>query len=190
MHMSVGEFVSSKETKKDIKTVPRRNSVLNQGLVKSKSHGKRVKKGTYLSDQELSCWSEGLSLTDREFTAIKKSVHNCFTPSPLLCMSNSALHSMNTSLNVSRTTASFALSLDKWISDQVVRTPSRIIESSNTSENFMSTLEFIDMLRTSEDMGQSYDLEMRTYLNHDDVRPMDHKKVNRDSSEGDRRPIS
>ena len=192
MHMSVEEFVSSKETKKDTKNVLRRNSVLNQGLVKSKSHGKKVKKGTYLSDQELNCWSEGLSLTDREFTAIKKSVHNCFTPSPLLCVPNStpSPHSMNTSLNVSKTTASFALSLDNWISDQVVRMPPRIIESSRTCENFISTLEFIDMLRTSEGMGQSYDLEMRTYLNHDDIKPMDHSKVNRDTSERDRQPNS
>ena len=192
MHMSVEEFVGSKETKKDIKDVKRRSSVLNQGLVKSRLQGKKVKKGTYLNDQELNCWSEGLSLTDREFSAIKKSVQNCFTPSPLLCMSENTTQSrsVNTSLNTSRTTACFALSLDKWVSHQVVRMPPRIIKSSHTSENFMSTLEFIDLIRTIEGMGQSYDLEMRTYLNRDDIKPIDQTKVNRDTSGGGRRPIS
>lgn len=187
MRMCVSEFISSKRTKKESSSnhvKPRSN----QTKIKFGNGGKKVKMGTYLNDQELTCWSEGLSLSDREFKVIEKSVERCFSQQPLLCIpslntnsdsvqSNTStlgrsVCSVNTSLNssVGRMNAAFSLGLDKWVNDQTSSIPPRIAGPSIRSEHLMSTLEFIDILRTSDGMGQSYDLEMETFLDQNDVR--------------------
>ena len=169
LHLSVGEFVRSKS---DIATT-KTKSISNQGSsVKIRSNGKKLKKGSYLSSKELSCWSEGLSLTDREFTAVKKSVKSCFTPSPLLSLSrpHPSNQGHNASLNTSRTTATFTLGLDKWIDHQTSQMSHKIVGPSSASQKFVSILEFSDLLRTNEDMGHSYDMEMEGYLNRDDIK--------------------
>ena len=80
--------------------------------------------------------------------------------------------SVNTSLNssVGRMNAAFSLGLDRWVNHQVSSIPQKIAEHSSKSEDRMSTLEFIDLLRTSEGMGQSNDLEMETFLDRNDVK--------------------
>ena len=186
MHMSVSEFVGPKQTKKEISLNHLKLSS-NQAKIKFGNGGKKMKKGTYLNDQELNCWSEGLSLTDREFKAVEKSVERCFSQQ-LLCMSSlnaitdrvqsntstlgRSVCSVNTSLNssVGKMNAAFSLGLDRWVNHQVSSIPQKIVGHSSKSEDLMSTLEFIDLLRTSEGMGQSYDLEMETFLDRNDVK--------------------
>lgn len=172
MHMTVGEFISSKKD-----PVPHSKPT---SVTKIRSNGKKVKQGTYLSSQELSSWSEGLSLTDKEFDAVSKSIQRCFKPSPLLSLSKS--HTQNqftdTSLNTSRTTGSFQVCLDKWVGQQTARMSYKTIAPSLTTQKFVSVLEFSDLLRTSEEMGESYDMEMATYLNKCDVKSATNEIIN------------
>ena len=109
-------------------------------------------------------------------------LERCFSQQ-LLCMSSlnastdtstlgRSVCSVNTSLNssVGRMNAAFSLGLDRWVNHQVSSIPQKIVGHSSKSEDLMLTLESIDLLRTSEGMGQSYDLEMETFLDRNDVK--------------------
>jgi hypothetical protein len=148
--------------------------------------GKQKAKRAFLDDQELACWSEELSLSDREFRAVEKSVEKCFgRKMPFLSSkklknvpqqssqstfdSSFVQPSDNTSINTSVLNSKLSLSLSKWIHFQTAPVQTKVGGHSSTTSLLRSCLDFSDLLKVSEGMGASYDLEMQTFLNREDV---------------------
>lgn len=182
MHMTVDAFVPTANGK-------RKNGTATS-VVKSKSSaanffkGKQRAKHAFLNDQELACWSEELSLSDREFRAVERSVEKCFAKKmPFLSTKKLAakeapqssqtdfdfIQPNDKSANTSVLSSKMSLSLSKWIHFQTAPVPTKVIGHSSTTALLTSCLEFSDLLKISEGMGASYDLEMRTFLDHGDV---------------------
>lgn len=187
MHMTVDEFEPGGNTKRKnknpagVKTVQSRFS----------AGGKRGAARGYLNEQELQCWSKELSLSDREFRAVEKSVEKCFSRDvPLLSLEKlkrktgsgaSPRHpgSLDTSYthfpvsnsaNTSGLGNRFSLSLSKWNHFQTAPLLTKVIGHSSASNVLTSCLEFGDLLHSTEGLGASYDLEMLTFLDRRDVK--------------------
>ena len=190
MHMTIDEFVSSKQP-------GRRGAVAKtSGKASSSAQNKlgftvTKKKGTkhgFLSNDELTCWSNELALSDREFRTLERSVEQCFpTQTEFLSIaklkgditkakgrkSNSSFVDLSTSFantsfnsSASQLRKKFHLSLNRC---QNAPIPTAITGHSSKTQQLTSALEFIDLLNSTEGVGQSYDLEMETFLNHDDI---------------------
>lgn len=191
MHMTIGDFVSSKAGKRNTSS-----NVLDKCLSSASqsklgftaSKNKRGNKHGFLSNDELTCWSNELALSDREFRTLEKSVDHCFpTTTEFLSItklrgeaaSNSQRNSFadmnasfaNSSLNssTSQMRKKFYLSLNRWSVCQTAPIPTAVVGHSSKTQLLTSTLEFIDLLHSADGVGQSYDLEMETFLNQDDI---------------------
>ena len=191
MHMTIGEFISSRQGRKGTSTKSAKSSTGVAGqsrLTFGASKKKGGKSKCFLSNDELSCWSNELSLSDRAFRTLEKSVERCFpTQTEFLSMAklkgesrkrsrdNSFVDlntsSANSSLNssASQMRRQFHLSLGRWSHCQTAPLPTAVVKHSTKSQQFTSTLEFIDLLNSAEGVGQCYDLEMETFLNREDV---------------------
>ena len=188
MHMTIGEFVSSKPGKKGASTSKRLSSAGQSKLAFGSGKIKKGSKHGFLSNDELSCWSNELALSDREFRTLEKSVDNCFpTQTEFLCIaklkgesaSKSQRNSFidlntsfaNSSLNssASQMRKRFYLSLNRWSVCQTAPIPTAMVGHSSKTQQLTSSLEFIDLLNSTEGVGQSYDLEMETFLNQEDI---------------------
>ena len=70
--------------------------------------------------------------------------------------------------NVSQSGCS--LSLSRWVHWQTAPVSHKIVGDSLRSRQLTSSLEFMDLCQTSEGMGHSYELEMETFLNMEDIK--------------------
>ena len=174
MHMTVKEFVDTKVARK-----------LSSGKERS-----TASQNMFLNEQQLSCWSKELALSDREFRVIEKSVGRCLsskasfmsieslrngTSNDLLDLDASHsifsdTHRKSITPPSARSKSIFRLSLDKWTHLQTAPIPTKVIGHSSKSHALMSLLEFADLLQTGECMGENYDLEMRTFLKEADIK--------------------
>ncbi len=140
-------------------------------------------KGAYLSDAELAYWSENYALSDRESRVLERAVERSLSrDTPMLSIKKLTGTDMtpateqnssflgNTSLNSSTLQGKFSLALDKWVHWQTAPLPHRTIGHSLRTKQLTSSLEFMDLLHTNEDLGQSYELEMKSFLDPDDVK--------------------
>ncbi len=200
MHMTIGEFVSSKSGRKGA-SVKTSGSSGGGGKASGSGQGKlsfaaRKRKGSkcgFLNNDELMCWSNELALSDKESRSLVRSVEQCFpTQTEFLSIaklkgdvikSKSGRKSIpsfvdlstsfgNSSLNSSSTSQSrkkFHLSLNRWTHCQNAPIPTAMTGHSSRTQQLSFALEFIELLNSSEGVGQSYDLEMETFLNRDDV---------------------
>ena len=189
MHMTIGRFSGSATSKAGRKGRPGKSmSVqLQLGLERRSS-----RKDGFLSDAELADWSENFALSDRDFRAIERAVDSCVAPqNPFLSIarlnaeqSGQSLPSVlsqtsqNTShaadstslLDASASRGKYSLSLGRWVHWQTAPVPNKVIGSSLRTGQLTSALEFMDMLHGSEEMVQSYEMEMQTFLNPEDVK--------------------
>ena len=212
MHMTIGEFVSSKAGRRgtSAKTAAKASLGAGQAKLGFGVNKKRGKRHAFLSGDELNCWSNELALSDREFRTLEKSVENCFpTQTEFLSIaqlkatvSSKDLKSSqrnsfidlstsfaNSSFNssTSQMRKKFHLSLNRWTHCQTAPIPTAVVGHSSKSQQLTSTLEFIDLLNSTDGVGQSYDLEMETFLNREDVlrrRSEDHCQESLRSSVG------
>ena len=195
LHMTIGEFVSSKPSKRGAK---KPTSGLNQSNLAFGTCKKKKKTNAYLNCEELRCWSNELALSDREFKAVERSVNRCLSVSPFMSVSklsgggegshsvsNVSILSPNTTLNssTSQLNKTFSLSLEKWTHFQTAPIPTKIVGHSLKSQQLTSTLEFIDLTHTSDEVGLNYDQEMQTFLKLDDVKIRSRDKECRRSNE-------
>ena len=199
MQMTIDEFVNEKGKKRVCKRIGGvRNLQTKFGV--DPMRGNKKFKGAFLNDQELARWSNELSLSDREFRAVEKSVQRCFSRDSFLSLeqlkSNSrksppknsqhslenscATTSNDSSLNSSTLVSRFSLNLGKWTHLQTSAISTKVIGHSSKSAILMSSLEFIDTLQSSEGMGAAYDLEMETFLDPADIKSADDKKQAKD----------
>lgn len=182
MHMSVGEFVGAPS--KGGHRGRREGSAMGKaGQQRLRLGPKRGNQRAYLSDAELAFWSENYALPDRESRGVERAVDRCLSrDEPMqsirkLTSQETSLGTQpstsflaNTSLNSGSGHRGFSLGLDRWVHWQTAPLPHRTIGHSHRSEQLVSSLEFLDLLHTSEDLGQSYELEMRSFLNPGDVK--------------------
>ena len=184
MHMSIDAYIDPRAGKKGREVKGRgRQSRLSFGPTR------RDPKGVYLTDSELDYWSRNFALSDRDSKAVEKAVDRCVSQSaPFMSIatlnkqpsetgnsrsplyaSHSVSFTTDTSLNSSTSHGKYSLSLSKWIHWQTAPTCHKIVRDSLRSNQLMSSLEFMDLLHTSEGIGRSYELEMGTFLNPEDV---------------------
>ena len=201
MHMTIGEFVSSRPGRKgaSAKTgggggrsgkVSGSSGQAKLGFAASKRKGGR---GGFLSNDELVCWNNELALCDKESRTLVRSVEQCFpTQTEFLSIAklkgNAAKSKPgyknncsfvdlstsfgNSSLNSSSTSQlrkKYRLSLNRWTHCQNAPIPTKMTGHSSKTQQLSSALEFIDLLNSGDGVGQSYDLEMETFLNHNDI---------------------
>lgn len=208
MHMTIGEFVSSKPGKRAVssKTGVAKSS-LGGGCQSKLGFGVNRKKGDkhgFLSSDELSCWSNELALSDREFRTLEKSVENCFPTqtdflsiakikegvdckchkssqrNPFVDLSTSfANSSLNSSASQLR--RKYHLSLNKWMQYQTAPIPTAVTGHSSKTKQLTSVLEFIDLLNSTDGIGHSYDLEMETFLNLEDIQKRERRDQQQES---------
>ena len=181
MHMSIDAYVDPKAGKSG-------RAVRERGGQSRLSFGptKKDPKGVYLTDSELEYWSKNFALSDRDSKAIERAVDRCVSQPPSLMSiaqlnakrgketTHSSLHNVsfgvNTSMNSSVSQSGRSLSLSRWVHWQTAPVSHKIVSDSLRSKQLMSSLEFIDLCQTSEGMGHSYELEMETFLNLEDVK--------------------
>ena len=132
-----------------------------------------------LSHTELEEWSEKYSLPDRELRACESAVHDCYKPHPLLGLSrlkNSGQNrgdpignwdKLNHDVSISAT--KYSLSLSRWVRCQTAQTYSKTIGSSEKTKQFVSLLEFLDLMYSSEGLGESYSAEMAAFFDPSDI---------------------
>ena len=183
MHMTVGEFICSKSSKRTTKGKGKESASKGKLGVSNRPGGSGKKK-TFLDQHQLSCWSKELALSDRDFRAIEKSVGRCMPSLGALSSkgigcSVGPLESANLSISEVSFAASQAtvkanqklsMNLGKWTHLQTAPVQTKIIEHSSKSCMLMSLLEFADLLHLDEGMGDSYDLEMKAFLNAADIK--------------------
>ena len=182
MHMSIDAYVDPKAGKSG-------RTVRERGGQSRLSFGptKKDPKGVYLTDSELEYWSKNFALSDRDSKAIERAVDRCVSQPPSLMSitqlntnrgkkrgKDSSLHNVsfgvNTSMNSSVSQSGRSLSLSRWVHWQTAPVSHKIVADSLRSRQLMSSLEFVDLCQTSEGMGHSYELEMETFLNLEDVK--------------------
>ena len=180
MHMTTEKFVSKKVARK-----------LSNGKLKSGASRIKCSEAMFLNQQQLSCWGKELALSDPDFRAIEKSVGRClsskssfmsidslkngkrqnFSPLDSSFSGFGDMHRKKSNTQLSaRGKNKFSLDLGKWTYLQTASTPTKLIGHSSRSYALMSILEFADLLQTNDGMGENYDLEMRTYLNEEDIK--------------------
>ena len=187
MHMNVQQFVSKVER-------GGRGRGRRKGKEARLSFGppaqSRAQQRGCLNSEELDYWSKNYSLPDRELRACEKAVSDCFKPHPLLGLSHlqkeTASHSVldspfsnqagpNCNRSASATppntsvTQKYPLSLSKWVRWQTGQTHFKMVGSSEKTKQFVSLLEFLDVMYSCEDLGESYSAEMATFLNREDI---------------------
>ena len=193
MHMNIHEFVP-KGKGKGKERVRRRVSAQRQ--FSNSLLGRTRKKGC-LNDEELELWSENYSLPDRHLRACEAAVSSCFKPLPLLglaqlcgetgpdstrrvSISNLGSPVLNldgsrrgncssAQLNTSSTVQQYSLSLSRWVRWQTAQTHFKKVGPSERSKQFVSLLEFLDLMHSSEGLAENYDAEMAAFLNEEDV---------------------
>lgn len=182
MHMSIDAYIDPRAGKKG-------RAVRGRGRQSRLSFGptRRDPKGVYLTDSELDYWSRNFALPDRDSKAIEKAVERCVSQTdPFLSVSelnkqpskketslyssHSTSFTTNTSLNCSMSHSKYSLSLSRWIHWQTAPTSHRVVCDSLRTNQLTSSLEFMDLLHSGEGIGRSYELEMGTFLNPDDVK--------------------
>jgi hypothetical protein len=210
MHMTIGEFVSSRAGRKAKtggsggggKASASGQAKLGFATNKKKGGGK----SGFLSNDELMCWSNELALSDKESRTLVRSVEQCFpTRTEFLSVaklkesvtksrpgrkSNSSFVDLstsfgNSSLNSSSTSQlrkKYHLSLNRWTHCQNAPIPTKMTGHSSKTQQLSSALEFVDLLNSGDGVGQSYDLEMETFLNHDDILSQEAKNVDGNSN--------
>ena len=196
MHMTIGEFSNANGKKGRKKGVVGVKSAQSKLSVNS---SKRRINNAFLTDEELTCWSKELSLSDREFKAIERSVDKCFsrklpflslerlkassTENAQSSLENSYIQLTNSSGNQPLLSNKFSLDLSRWNHLQTAPILTKLSGHSTASNALTSSLEFVDHLQTSEGLGWSYDLEMQTFLETSDVklaeRDLPAKKANK-----------
>jgi hypothetical protein len=210
MHMTIGEFVSSRAGRK-AKTGGGGGKASASGSGQAKlGFAANKKKGGgksgFLSNDELVCWSNELALSDKESRTLVRSVEQCFpTRTEFLSVaklkesvtksrpgrkSNSSFVDLstsfgNSSLNSSSTSQmrrKYHLSLNRWTHCQNAPIPTKMTGHSSKTQQLSSALEFVDLLNSGDGVGQSYDLEMETFLNHDDILSQEAKRVDGNSN--------
>ena len=191
MHMTVGDFVSAEKKLRRTAKSTGGQSKFGVGF----AGGKKGAKNAFLSDQELTCWSKELSLSDREFRVIEKSVGRCVsTDNPLLCfkhlnvapssqsersqadLEHLYVHTQpkkSSGNNSSVLSSRFSLDLSKWVHLQTAPASAKLVGHSSTSEVLRSSLEFAEILQTSDGKSLAYDLEMQKFLDEGDVKKRD-----------------
>ena len=143
-----------------------------------------------LSPEELEEWSKRFSLPDRELRACERAVGQCFRPLPLLGLSrlkmrgegrgnrdtpigNRGNRNRNNSTPATPLNASviqkYPLSLSKWVRWQTGQTHFKMVGPSAKGKQFVSLLEFMDLMYSCEGLGESYDSEMAAFLDRDDI---------------------
>ena len=137
-----------------------------------------------LTHQELQEWSEMYSLPDRELRACERAVQDCYKPHPLLALSKlrrnrdssiSNLVDQNCDVSTAATPLNgsvvqkYTLSLNRWVRCQTVQTSFKMIGPSEKGRQFVSLLEFLDLMYSCEGLGESYTTEMAAFLDSDDV---------------------
>ena len=216
MHMTIGEFVSSRPGRKGASAKAGgggggKASASGQAKLGFGAASKRKKgeKGGFLSNDELMCWSNELALSDKESRTMVRSVEQCFpTQTEFLSISklkgggakfkpgrksNSSFVDLstsfgNSSLNSSSTSQlrrKYHLSLNRWIHCQNAPIPTKMTGHSSKTQQLSSALEFIDLLNSGDGVGQSYDLEMETFLNRDDILSSESQEVRRIDGKSD-----
>ena len=181
MHMSIDAYVDPKAGKSG-------RAVKERGGQSRLSFGptKKDPKGVYLTDSELDYWSKNFALSDRDSKGIERAVDRCVSQPPSLMSiaqlnpkrgketTHSSLHNVsfgvNASMNSSVSQSGHYLSLSRWVHWQTAPVSHKIVTDSLRSRQLMSSLEFMDLCQTSEGMGHSYELEMETFLNLEDVK--------------------
>jgi len=157
MHMTVGEFVSTKNSKKIADGGKREDCV---GKSKSGRACGGGKKKTFLDQQQISCWSKELALSDREFRAIEKSMGRCMSGPgklasggfgcPVDPLKSANLNASEVSLVASQATITanqkLSMNLGKWTHLQTAPVPTKLVEHSSKSCLLMSLLEFSELL--------------------------------------------
>ena len=182
MHMSIDAYVDPKAGKSG-------RAVKERGGQSRLSFGptKKDPKGVYLTDSELDYWSKNFALSDRDSKGIERAVDRCVSQPPSLMSiaqlntkhgkkrekdssSHNVSFGMNTSMNSSVSQSGRCLSLSRWVHWQTAPVSHKIVSDSLRSRQLMSSLEFMDLCQTSKGMGHSYELEMETFLNLEDVK--------------------
>lgn len=151
--------------------------------------GKASQRGC-LNQDELDHWSKNYSLPDRELRACERAVNDCYKPHTLLGLShwqkeavssgiqesplsNSTGPNCNTSTSTTPLTTSaihkYTLSFSKWVRWQTAQTHFKVVGPSEKRKQFVSLLEFLDMMHSSEGLGDSYGTEMATFLHREDI---------------------
>ena len=142
-----------------------------------------------LSHEELEEWSLKFSLPDRELRACEKAVGECFRHQPLLGLShlkrekqsgvmdtpigNRADRNRDNSTLCTPLSASlvqkYSLSLSKWVRWQTGQTHFKTVGPSETRKQFVSLLEFLDLMYSCDGLGESYSAEMAAFLDQEDI---------------------
>ena len=181
MHMSIDAYVDPKAGKSG-------RAVKGRGGQSRLSFGPTRKdpKGVYLTDSELDYWSKNFALSDRDSRGIERAVDQCVSQPPSLMSiaklnlkhgretSPSASHNVsfgvNSSMSSSVSQSGCSLSLSRWVHWQTAPVSHKIVGDSLRSGQLTSSLEFMDLCQTSEGMGHSYELEMESFLNMEDIK--------------------
>ena len=140
-----------------------------------------------LSHQELEEWSKRFSLPDRELRACERAVGECFRHQPILGLShlkrgkqgvldtpidnrdNRNHSTTGTPLNAS-VVQKYPLSLSKWIRWQMGQTHFKMVGPSEKGKQFVSLLEFLDLMYSCDGLGESYATEMAAFFDPEDIR--------------------
>ena len=140
-----------------------------------------------LDHEELEEWTRNLSLPDRELRACERAVRECYRPHPLLGLAhlshgqsrdipNSNWATQNRNSSISTTTPlntsvvqKYPLNLSKWVCWQTGQTHSKMVGPSEKTKQFVSLLEFMDLMYSCEGLGESYSTEMNTFLDRNDI---------------------
>ena len=147
-----------------------------------------------LDHEELEEWIRNLSLPDRELKACERAVRECYRPHPLLGLahlshgqsrdvpnsnqatpiSNRAAQNRNSSISTTTpfntsVVQKYPLNLSKWVRWQTGQTHSKMVGPSEKTKQFVSLLEFIDLMYSCEGLGESYSTEMNTFLDRNDI---------------------
>jgi len=166
--MHIAEVVTPKKTTKSSTAKGKWQSHLSFGLYQGHIPGT-------LKDTELMIWKERYALSDKKFLNIQQAVTVCVKPSQkLLCLQKQreiADDVANDSPEYTSTTDELQLSLDHWVEWQRAPVSTRYIGHSHTTKHLVHVLQFTENISVTPDFVSSYDIEMQTFLNHDDVLP-------------------
>ena len=143
-----------------------------------------------LNREELEEWTRDFSLPDRELRACERAVNECYKPHPLLGLSHLQKRSVSrgiedtpissragpngnastcaTPLNAS-VVHTYSLNLSKWVRWQTGETHCKMVGPSEKTKQFVSLLNFLDLMHSCEGLGESYGTEMAAFLNCDDI---------------------
>lgn len=164
VHMEVGEFVgkggtSHKPTKR------------NQGRLSFGLNLKNDPKGVYLTSDELTYWHSNFALPDVEAGSIEQAMKECLSHKPLMVLNtrgeDTSINTPSCSVHM-ETNKKTKISLDHWIVWQTAPTRTHFIGHSSSCDTLRNVLQFTDHLQMNPDLAQSYEMEMKAFINEDD----------------------